>query len=213
MTETALFGATGVPREDRGPVLGPGWWHGLAFILLVLGWVIGGLMFFEKPGTDEARKLAVVIAVAASLPMLLSAVQVIRLKRAVGTAQLFVPYEYLPLGFSGAATYVRPLRGGATVRQIEGRLQCEEKLITGSGKNQRTHTKIVYDEPVTPVTTPMMNQMHVQVPFRIPENGPASMDHARANIQWYLRLRLKMDGCPNTRSSFQVYVMPAMVKR
>jgi hypothetical protein len=92
-------------------------------------------------------------------------------------------------------------------------MQCVETLVKGSGKNRRTFTAIVYDEPATTVPTPMMEQMRVEVSFRVPESGPPTLDESRLGIRWRIRLRLKMDGCPNTQSSFDVTVIPVVVKR
>lgn len=205
--------ATGHPLEDEGPVLGPGWWHAVSFLLFVGAAIVGWNLFQDGETLDEQRRqiLWTVVALAA-LPLTITIWRLVSLRRKLGNAQLFVPYRYMPMGYSGTATYMRPLRG-ATVRQIEARLQCEEELEKGSGKNRRTYTEIVYDEPLAPVTTPMMERMRVQVPFRIPEKGPPSMSVDRATIRWLIRLRLTMDGCPNTRSSFELQIEPVVLQR
>lgn len=208
--------ASGTPCEDEGPVLGSGWWHALSFLLLISGAFFGWRLFAEASSasnSEQRRQIAMAIAILGPLPMTITIIQFIRLRRKLGTAQLFVPHRFFAMGFSGTATYLRPLRGGAAVREIEARLQCEEELEKGSGKNKKTYTKIVYDEQITPVSTPMMEQMRVQIPFRIPQAGPPSLLESRATIRWMLRLRLKMEGCPNTRSSFEIQVFPAVVKR
>lgn len=206
--------AEGIPHLDEGPVLGSGWWYFVSLIVLLGGLFLGWQMYVGS-GTadDERRQIAIAIAVLFALPVALTIVRLILLRRRIGTAQLFVPHQFLPLGFNGTATYMRPLRGGAVLRQIEAHLQCVEWLEKGSGKNRKTYKAIVYDEPITPVTTPMMERMRVQIPFRIPEQGPASLMDSRAGIRWLLKLRLKMDGCPNTRSSFEIHVFPVVVKR
>lgn len=207
--------AEGYPVSDSGPVLGPGWWYLIVILFLAAGlfayWIIFGAN--ALPEDSSGRRIAASLLVICVLPLLFTIVQAVRLFRSLGRAKLFVPHSVLPLGFSGTATYLRPLRGGATIEEIQVRLQCEEVLEKGSGKNKRTYKQVVYDEPVTPVTMPMMDLMRVQIPLRIPESGPPSLDVYRAQINWWVRLRLKMRGAPNTRSSFQVEVYPAVVKR
>lgn len=214
---SGVFGdANAIPREDQGPVLGPGWWHGAMVTVFITGIVLAGFLLLGKSAetVEERRQIALAIFAICTIPFALTMTQLFRLRSKIGKAELFLPHDSLPLGFSGAATYLRPLRGGAAIREIEARLQCVETLVKGSGKNQRTFRAIVYDQPATVVTTPMMEQMRVQVSFRVPESGPPTLSSlSRVTIQWMIRLRLKMDGCPNTRSSFEVTVIPVMVKR
>jgi hypothetical protein len=206
----------GYPVSDSGPVLGPGWWYLIVILFLAAGlfgfWIIspGLTASSEDPA---GRRIAMALLTIGVLPLLITIVQAVRLFRRLGRAKLYVPHSVLPLGFSGTVTYLRPLRGGATIEGIEVRLQCEEVLEKGRGKNKRTYRKVVYDEPITPVTMPMMDLMRVQIPVRIPESGPPSLDQLYAQINWWVRLRLRMRGCPNTRSSFEVEVYPAVVKR
>jgi hypothetical protein len=206
----------GYSVSDSGPLLGPGWWYLIVVIFLVAGG-FGAWIIFADPTVfgDQVmgRRIATAILVIALLPSLLTIVQAVRLFRRLGRARLYLPHTMLPLGFSGTVTYLRPLRGGAAIEKMEVRLQCEEVLVKGSGKQKKTYRQVVYDEPITPVTMPMMDQMRVQIPLRIPEPGPPSLDESRFEINWWLRLRLKMQGCPNTRSSFEVEVYPAVVKR
>jgi hypothetical protein len=206
----------GYPVSDSGPVLGPGWWYLIVILFLAAGGFGFWIIFSDPtafPEDASGRRIAAAVLLIGLLPLLFTMVQAVRLFRRLGRAQLYLPHSILPLGFSGTVTYIRPLRGGATIEKIEVRLQCEEVLEKGSGKNKRTYKKVVYDDPITPVTVPMMDRMRVQIPVRIPESGPPSLDQYRAQINWWLRLRLKMQGCPNTRSSFEVEVYPAVVKR
>ncbi len=200
--------------EDEGPVVGPGWWLGAVSAVFIAGLIlIGVLLLDKKVGPVERQQGAIVIFAIFSVPFALTMVQVVRIRKKIGKATLSLPYAPLSLGFSHSATYQRPLRGGAAIRQIDARLQCVETLVKGKGNTQRTFTAIAYDEPATNVITPMMEQMDVQVTFRIPEAGPATLDESGITIRWMLRLKLTMDGCPNTRSSFEVTVMPVVVKR
>jgi hypothetical protein len=206
----------GYPVSDSGPVLGPGWWY-LIVIIFLAGGAFGYWIIFSDltavPEDAAGQRIAAAVLLIGLLPLVFTIVQAVRLFRRLGRAKLYLPHTVFPMGFSGTVTYLRPLRGGAAIEAIEVRLQCEEVLEKGSGKNKRTYKKVVYDEPITPVTMPMMDLMRVQIPVRIPETGPPSLDQYRAQINWWLRLRLKMQGCPNTRSSFEVEVHPAVVKR
>ena len=55
--------------------------------------------------------------------------------------------------------------------------------------------------------------MRVTIPIKIPVTGPPTFYDTDNQINWWVRLRLTMDGCPNTRSSFKLSVMPAVVER
>src|SRR5207253_6529172 len=124
-----------------------------------------------------------------------------RLRSKLGSATLEMKEESIPLGFSGNVVYVRPLHD-AEVQQIELRLECEEWIVKGRSRNKRERRRTVFTETLTPVMPPMMEQIRVQIPLRIPKEGPPSFFSEEARIQWWLRLRLRMRGCPNTASSF-----------
>ena len=97
------------------------------------------------------------------------------------------------------------------MRSIEARLQCEEHVQKGSGRNHREWRQVVVDEPLAPQTAPYLEQIRVQIPLQVPASGPATFYYTDNEITWWLRLRLEMDGCPNTRSSFKIVVVPAVV--
>jgi hypothetical protein len=191
--------------SDEGPILGSGWFPMLASILLLVGLFVG----YKTLRID--RNVGAAIMIGSAVPAAIIGFQLWRLFRALGRAKLEVNQDYVPLGWSGTVTYARPLRG-ATVRSIEARLQCEEHLVIGSGKNRREWRKIVVDEPLSPQAFPSMEQLRVQIPLRVPASGPPTFYYSDNEINWWIRLRLEMEGCPNTRSSFKVSVIPAVVE-
>lgn len=192
--------------NDEGPVLGSGWIHFSSTLFLIICWFAGFKLMKNDPRVGAA------LLVAGVIPAAITILQFTRLRRSLGKAELHMKEEPVPLGWNGNVTYVRPLRG-ATVRSIEARLQCEEHATKGRGKRQKEWTEVVLDEPLSPQNAPMLEQLRVQIPLRIPATGPPSMWENEAQIVWWVRLRLRMDGCPNTRSSFRVAVAPAVVER
>ena len=194
-------------HTDYGPVLGSGWIHFLATATLVGG----GIAAFILVKSPLTRDIGLIILGIAVIPWLINGFRFWRLRRALGTADLHFD-ENVPLGFSGTATYARPLRG-AELRTINARLQCEEEIVKGSGKNKTRVQRIVYDEPLTTTTTPAMERLEIRMPVRIPAAGPSTMWCEQANIKWWIRLHLRMSGCPNTASSFEVQVLPAVIER
>jgi len=215
-------------REDQGPVLGPGWWHGVVTSIFITGIVLSAVLLLDKKKDPEERRFAIAVFAVCSVPFALTMIQLVRLRRKIGKAGLFLLNDSIPLGFSGKAMYFRPLRGGAAIRQIEASVQCVEALVKGKGKSERTFNATVYNEPATcqfllaaednsgedeDGATPGMEEMQVEVSFRIPESGPPTLDGSRLSIRWRIHLRLTMDGCPNTRSSFEVTVLPVVVRR
>ena len=192
--------------SDEGPVMGSGLIPMFASLLLLVGLFVG----YKTLATD--RNIGAAIMAGSAIPAAFVAWQWLRLRRALGTATLQMNEDVIPLGFSGMATYLRPLRG-ATIRSIEARLQCEEHVERGSGKSHREWRKIVVDEPLAVQNAPMMEQVRVTIPIRIPAGGPPTFWIRDNEINWWVRLRLTMDGCPNTRSSFKLSVMPAVVER
>src|SRR5712691_5502008 len=113
-------------RTDHGPVLGSGWIHFAATIVLIVG-IIFAISWWKNPPMRQAALIILGISV---IPWLITIFRLVRLRRALGTADLHFD-DSVPLGFSGTATYVRPLRG-AELRAIEARLQCEEEIVKGS---------------------------------------------------------------------------------
>jgi hypothetical protein len=194
-------------RTDNGPILGSGWIHVLAAACAVFG----GMFFYSTFRQPNFRSLAIGVLAASLIPFAFDMWRLWRVRSALGRADLELD-DRIPLGFRGTATYTRPLRG-AEMQSIEARLQCEEEIEKGSGRNRRNVTKIVHDEQLTPTITPMMERIEVRVPVRIPEAGPASFRCDVAETRWILRLRLKMRGCPNTASSFDIDVAPGVVQR
>jgi hypothetical protein len=201
-------------HEDHGPVVGSGWIHLAATVLLVLGGVICYSLWSSAAKSYDPRLMREIGATALGiglLPWIINGYRLFRLRQSLGTADLEMK-EVIPLGFSGNVVYFRPLRN-AEVEQIEVRLQCEEWIVKGKGKSRRDFRQIVFTEVLTPNVTPMMEQMRVQIPLRIPKEGPPSFWADEARIEWWLRLRLRMRGCPNTESSFELEVFPAVLER
>jgi hypothetical protein len=194
-------------RTDYGPILGSGWAFLASTIVLIVG-VIVAITWWKNPLTREAGLIALGVAV---IPWAIMLFRFYRLRSALGTADLHFE-DSVPLGYNGTASYVRPLRG-AELRTVEARLQCEEEVTKGSGKNKRQMRKVVYDEELKPTVTPMMERLDIRIPLRIPATGPATIWHEYASVTWWLRLRLRMHGCPNTQSSFKIEVLPAVMER
>ena len=194
-------------RTDYGPILGSGWIHGLSTFIAILGCIF----LFATMKFPEMRPLAITVFAISVFPWAITFFRLYRLRRAIGKAALTLE-DPIPLGFSGTAVYSRPLQN-AEMASIEVRLQCEEEYVRGSGKNKTRVTKVIHDEVLTPVVTPMMQRIEVRIPVRIPATGPASFWCDVARTKWWLRLKLKMRGCPNTASSFEIDVAPGVFQR
>ena len=190
--------------SDEGPVLGSGRIPLFASVLLLVGLFIG----FRVTRTD--MRLGLIIMGASAVPALLIALQYIRLRRALGAAVLEIKDDVVPLGWSGTVTYRRPLHG-AELRALDARLVCVEHVEKGGGKSHREWDQIVVDEPLSPQSYPAMEQLRVQIPVKIPAAGPPTFHYTDNEINWFVRVQLKMSGCPNTRSAFKITVMPAVV--
>jgi hypothetical protein len=190
---------------DEGPVLGPGWMYLASAIVLALGLYVG----YQTLKVD--RRVGAAIMTGGAIPAAVLIIQFTRLRRALGSAELVMLHELLPMGWSGMATYTRSLRG-ATLQSVEARLQCEECAAKGSGRSRREWRAIVFDQPIAPQTFPMMERIEVQLPLRIPAAGPPTLTYPDTEVIWWVRLRLRMEGCPNTRSSFRLEVAPAVVE-
>src|SRR5206468_8742956 len=135
-------------RTDYGPVLGSGYFQLFSLVTLGMG-IFLAYQWWKNPLTHQIALIALAIGV---IPAVITIFRFMRLRRALGTADLDFE-DSVPLGFSGTATYARPLRG-AELRTIEARLQCEEEVVRGGRKQKKTIQKVVYDEPLTPSVTP-----------------------------------------------------------
>ncbi len=192
--------------KDHGPVLGSGWIHLASTIILGLG-IFLAYQWWKNPLLHQAAVIALAVGV---IPWAINIFRFVRLRHALGTADLHLQDKAVPMGYSGTATYARPMRG-AEVRAVEARLQCEEQVVKGKSERNKTRIqKIIYDEQLAPVLTPMMERLEARLPIRIPASGPPSLTYEEASITWWIRLRLRMTGCPNTASSFQIDVLPAV---
>jgi hypothetical protein len=202
-------------HEDYGPVLGRWWIHLAATVLLGVSGVICYSLWDNAAKSSDPKLMREAAAIALAiglLPWVINGYRLFRLRQSLGSADLELKPKVIPIGFAGNVAYVRPLRN-AEVQQIEVRLQCEEWVVKGKGKSRRENSQIVFSEVLTPIVIPMMEQILVQIPLRIPKEGPASFWAEEARIEWWLRLRLRMRGCPNTESSFQIDVFPAVLER
>ena len=195
-------------HTDRGPILGAGGIYLFLSAVTLLG-VGAGWAWLDDPSMRWASPIAFAVAV---VPWAITLYRYKRLRSALGEADLHLD-DSIPMGYSGTATYFRPLRGGAQLRAIQARLQCEEEVIKGSRNKNKQVRKIVYDEEVTPSVSPAMERLEVRLPLRIPPTGPPTIWFSEARITWWLRLNLKMSGCPNTASSFEITVLPAVYER
>ncbi len=202
-----MFESLEFKLPDEGPVFGNGWLQIASLLVLVAGLIVG----FQLMDTDARTGWLIIIG--STIPAAIVGFLVWRLFRKIGRAELLMKEHAVPMGWSGSATYLRPLRGGAALRAVEARLQCEEYVERGKGKNKREWREVVIDQPLSAQPAPMLEQLRVTVPITIPASGPPSLDYVETRITWWVRLRLEMDGCPNTRSSFQIEVRPAVVSR
>ena len=193
-------------RTDNGPVLGSGLMQSFAIGLFI----IGGVVLFASFRDPQVRPVGLIAFGIGVVAVAFVAYRFWRLRQALGTADLKFD-DPVPMGFSGTATYSRPMRG-AELRSIEARLQCEEEIVRGSGKSKTRVTKIVHDELLAPAVTPMMERIEVRIPVKIPATGPATFWCSTAETKWWIRLRLKMSGCPNTASSFEIEVAPGVAQ-
>jgi hypothetical protein len=193
-----------IGRIDEGPVLGSGAIHMSATLILIVGIVLT-IGWWKNP---ESRNIGLIGVAVGLIPLLINGYRYWKLRQALGRADLELE-DPVPLGFSGTAGYYRTMQG-VELRSIEARLQCEEEIVRGGGKNKTRVTKIVHDEVLTPAVTPMMEGIGVRLPIRIPATGPATFSCSTAETKWWIRLRLKMSGCPNTASSFEIQVAPGL---
>src|SRR5262249_4597481 len=161
--------------------------------VLLVGLFIG----YKLLATD--RNLGAAIIAGAVVPAAIVAWQWIRLRRALGTATLQMNEDVVPMGWNGTATYVRPLHG-ATIREVEARLQCEEFVERRGAKRRHQWRRVVVNETLPVQAAPMMEQMRITIPIKVPMSGPPTLYVRDNEINWWVRLHLKMDGCPNTRS-------------
>ena len=194
-------------RPDNGPVLGSGWIHMFATLTAVAGIVLA----FGLWKNPDLRNIGLIALGVGLIPWLINGYRLWRVRQALGPADLDLD-DRVPLGFSGTVTYSRRMQG-AELRSVEARLQCEEEIVRGGGKNKTRVTKVVHDEVLTPTVTPMMERIEVRVPLKIPATGPATFWCSTAETKWWIRLRLKMSGCPNTASSFEIEVVPGLAQR
>jgi hypothetical protein len=193
-------------RLDEGPVLGAPGLHSFMVFLFIIGTIV----LLGTMRDPAARPIGLIAFGVGLFAVTIAGLRFWRLRRALGTADLRLE-DPVPLGFSGTATYFRPLRG-AELRSIDARLQCEEKIVKGSGKNRHAVKKIVHDEVLTASVVPMMERIEVRIPIKIPVAGPPTMELTDASTTWRLRLRLEMNGCPNTASAFEIEVLPGVAR-
>lgn len=210
MTSVDSFGSEKLKLPDAGPVLGGAAWP-FGSAMLLFGAIVSVIMYKDKFGPGAARTITLIL-LAASIPLLLVIVQLMRLRRAIGTAELFVDSWITLLGQKQTVVYRRPLRGNATVDKLEVSLECQESVTHGSGKSRNTKTEVVSRRAITPIVLRVPQQLHVQVPLLIDRNGPPSIDIPDHTVEWWLRFSLTMNGCPDTKSSFEIHVLPEYVE-
>ena len=211
MSSVAFAPRDGYSRPDQGPVGGDGTWYFASFLVAAIA---GFITFAAWDHVDGQIHTAMVAIVALCvLPFAFLLYRTIQVLQKIGRAELTTPYESLALGLPVTAVYTRPLKADVTVESVEATLQLVEKVTRGSGKNKKTFTAVAREEPITLVTRPSPNQLRIDVPIRIPESGPPTAVFDDVELRWWVRMRLRMRGCPHTRSSFEINVLPAVVKR
>ena len=210
MSSVDSFGSEKPRLPDAGPVLGSTAWPVWSTMLLIFA-VAMVFVFKDGFGADEGRTRFWIVLVA-SIPLLLVIVQLVRLRRAMGKAELIVDSWVTLLGQKENFVYRRPLRGGAVVEKLEVVLECQESVTHGSGRSRRSKTEVVSRRELAPTILRIPEQLHVQIPLRIDRPGPPSIDIPDHRVEWWLRLSLTMSGCPSTKSSFEIQVPPEYVE-
>lgn len=210
MSSVDSFGEEKPRLPDAGPVLGstalPFW-----SAMILFGAILIVILYKDSLGADGARRILLIL-LAASIPLLLVLVQLVRLRRAMGTAELLVDSWVTLMGQKQTVIYRRPLRGDASVDKLEVSLECQESVTHGKGRSRRTTTAVVTRRQITPTVLRVPQQLLVQIPLQFDRSGPPSIDIPDHRVEWWLRLSLKMSGCPSTRSSFEIQVPPEYVE-
>jgi len=201
----------GYSRSDQGPIAGSGTWYFLAFLL---GFIATSAAIGMWDHVEPDRHVLLVAGpLLCAIPFAFLTFRAIQVLRKIGRAELTTPFESLALGLPVTAVYTRPIKGDATLESVEASLQLQETVTKGSGKNKKTFTAIAQEEKLAPVTRSSPNQIRIELPIRIPETGPPTAMVDGVELQWVVRMRLRMRGCPHTQSSFELNVLPAVVKR
>src|SRR5258708_19996507 len=138
-------------RTDNGPVLGGVWMQSLAFFIVVAGGVAVFATFKDR-GLTQFRQIAYSVIGVGLVLAAFVAYRFWRLRQVLGTADLKFDAQ-VPLGFSGTATYFRPKRG-AELRSVEARLQGEEEIGRGGGRNKTRKTQTLPHDCLTPTSPP-----------------------------------------------------------
>ena len=210
---SATFAAQreGFSRTDEGVIADRPELFFFAFCLIVIGAILA--FSWHNNSDPELRRIGYIAPFAGAVPFAFLVFRSVMVIRKIGRAVLITPYDSVPLGSATNATYVRKLTEGVSVESITARLQCEERVKVRSGKNKNELIEVVRDEELKPVIIPAMGELRVQIPIRIPEDGPPTLWETFAKTRWVVRMKLRMRGCANTNSLFVVEVLPVVVKR
>jgi hypothetical protein len=198
-------------RPDEGPIGADGGWFLAACILFI---VAAAAAYAGRPYTPaEFRTPIIATVIACALPLALLIGRSLQVLNKIGRAELTTPFESVARGVPVTAVYKRPMRGNAALEAVEANLQLEERVTRKSGKNRKTFTSIVLNESLAPVVRSTPDQLRIDIPIRIPDAGPPTINVDDVEVRWFVRMRLRMRGCPGTRSSFELNVAPGVVKR
>jgi hypothetical protein len=187
--------------KDQGPKGAPGCVYIGASLMLFFGIA----MACNFAGDPQRWRVGVILLAVSALPFAIIFFRRIRLRRALGRAELHLEAPIHP-GFSGTARYVRPLRG-AELKSVVVRLSCEKRVTKHFGRIWIPTTRVLYEETITPQVTPSAERIDIKIHLHIPPSGSRSMTTDYETIIWWLRLRLEMSGCPNTSSAFAIEVV------
>ncbi|HEY8182898.1 MAG TPA: hypothetical protein VII32_11705 [Thermoanaerobaculia bacterium] len=186
--------------KDQGPATASSGVYIFASLLLFLGIALA----CNFSGDPQRWRVGVAILAVCTLPFVFIIFRRIRLRRALGPAELYLDAR-IQRGFSGTARYVRPLRG-AELKSVDVRLSCEEKHTKKFNRIWIPTTRVLHEETITAQVTPSADRIDIRIPLHIPPTGSRSMTTDNTTIIWWLRLRLQMSGCPDTKSAFAIEV-------
>ena len=98
-----------------------------------------------------------------------------------------------------------------TVKAITFRLQGDERVISGSGSNSKTHTNYIFKNEFTQLESKeiMANEaVELEQTLQLPPNAAYSFSATDNHIEWYCEVSIEIENWPNWKETLPLQVVP-----
>ena len=98
-----------------------------------------------------------------------------------------------------------------TVRAITFKIQGDERVVSGSGSNTKTHTNYIFKNEFTQLEGQAIQAnetVELEQTLKLPPNAAYSFSATDNHIEWYCEVSIEIENWPNWKEKLPIQVVP-----